>query len=80
MSVILHEHGKTYLVVKEEFAFMTNVHLNQALMQVGAPVAALSPPSEDDRLKEDLLARIKKRKNGISKYYEINVIMVNRFL
>ena len=80
MSVILHEHGKTYLVVKEEFAFMTNVHLNQALMQVGAPVAALSPPSEDDRLKEDLLARIKKRKNGISKYYEINAIMVNRFL
>jgi hypothetical protein len=44
MSVILHEHGKTYLVVREEFSFMTNVYLNQALMQIGAPAAALTAP------------------------------------
>lgn len=80
MSVILHEHGKTYLVVKEEFAFLTNVYLNQALMQIGAPAAALSPLQEDERFREELLGRIKRRKNGISKYYEINVIMINRFL
>lgn len=59
---------------------MVNVYLNQALMQIGAPVSCLSAAPEDERNKEDLLARIKRRKNGISKYYEINVIMINRFL
>lgn len=49
-------------------------------MQMGAPAAALSPLQEDERLREELLGRIKRRKNGISKYYEINVIMINRFL
>jgi len=26
------------------------------------------------------LNRIKKRKNGASKYYEVNLIMINRFM
>jgi hypothetical protein len=51
MSVILHEHGKTYVVVREEFYFITNVYINQALMQIGAPVNSLSSIQEDERCK-----------------------------
>lgn len=67
-------------MVREEFTFMTNVYLNQALMQIGAPASSLTVAQEDERFKEDLVARMKRRKNGVSKYYEINVIMIGRFL
>lgn len=80
MSIILHEHGKTYYVVREEFNFIVSVYINQALMQIGAPLNSLTSAQDDDRYKEDLLVRIKRRKNGVSKYYEINLIMINRFL
>lgn len=59
---------------------MTNVYINQSLMQIGAPENTLTPSEFDERCKEQLLNRIKKRKNGASKYYEVNVIMINRFM
>ena len=49
-------------------------------MQLGAPASSLSSEQEDERLKEELIGKLKKRKNGINKYYETNIVMINRFI
>jgi hypothetical protein len=80
ISITIHEHGKIYAVAKEEYQLMTHIYTNQALMQLGAPVSALSNQEEDNKMKDELLGRMHRRKNSINKYYEINAIMITRFM
>lgn len=47
---------------------MTKVFLNQALIQLGVEKGFLSTPEEDEKMRDELVLRVKKRKN-ISKYY-----------
>ena len=49
-------------------------------MQLGAPASSLSSEQDDERLTEELIGKLKKRKNGINKYYETNIVMINRFI
>jgi hypothetical protein len=60
--------------------FAVHVSTTQALMQMGVDVGTLAGVEEDERLREEIIMRMKKRKNTINKYYEINVIMIGRFL
>ncbi len=32
------------------------------------------------QLQEELLKKVKNRKNSVGKYYEINILMISRFL
>lgn len=58
---------------------MTRIYNNSALMQLGAPATALSHIEEDEKLREELLARARRRKNNLNKYYEINMELISRF-
>jgi hypothetical protein len=49
--VVLHEHGKTFTLAREEFYLMSRIYTNQALMQLGAPAAFLTNQEEDEKLK-----------------------------
>lgn len=46
---------------------MSRVYVVQALLQLGAGVASLG--DEEEKLREELLGRVKRRKNALSKYY-----------
>jgi hypothetical protein len=78
-SLIVHEHGKTFAVAREEYFLMTKVYTNQALMLLGAPCYSLSQQEEDDKLREELLGRARRRKNNLNKYYETNLALMGRF-
>lgn len=78
--MILHEHSRAHSVSREEFIFMSKMLLNQSFMQLDLPSEYLSSAEDDENALGELLERIKKRKNTFSKYYEINVAMIDRFL
>ena len=77
--MVLHEHGKTFTVAKEEFHLVSKALTNQALLQLGAPSAMLSNLEEDEKMREELMARARRRKNSIGKYYETNLVLLSRF-
>jgi len=58
---------------------MNRILTNQALLQLGAPYSVISSLDEEEKLREELIARAKRRKNVISKYYETNLSLINRF-
>lgn len=58
---------------------MARALTNQALLQIGAPSSVLSNLEEDEKLREELIARTRRRKNAISKYYETNLFLLARF-
>jgi hypothetical protein len=76
---LLHEHGKTFTVAREEFYLISRFYSNQALLQLGAPASTLTNQEDDDKLREELLTRARRRKNALNKYYEINLALVGRF-
>lgn len=47
-------------------------------MQMGVRVAELANP-EEEKLKEEVLGRVRKRKNAVNKYYELNISLICRF-
>jgi len=73
-----HEHGKTFAVAREELLLLGRVYTNQVLMQMGVRVAEI-PTAEEDKFRDELLARIKRRKNAVNKYYEPNLLLFCRF-
>jgi hypothetical protein len=50
------------------------------MIQLGFQESCLYPNEERDKKRDALIERIKKRKNNINKYYEINIHMMDRFI
>jgi hypothetical protein len=46
VSVVWHEHGKTFTVAREEFLLMARIYTTQALLQLGVRAAALGGQEE----------------------------------
>ena len=58
---------------------MVSIFLSQAMMQLGVPDGFLFPNEDREEKKNSVLEKAKKRKNNINKYYEINLLMIDRF-
>lgn len=58
---------------------MVSILLSQAMMQLNAPENCLFPNEESEKDKNILLEKVRKRKNNTNKYYEINLLMIDRF-
>ena len=79
ISLIFHEHSKSSAILKEELDFMMCIFMSQAIMQL--KVAELELPPNDARAeaRDLLLEKSRKRKNNTNKYYELNLLMIDRF-
>ena len=58
---------------------MVSIFISQAMMQLGVSDMFLPPDEERESRKELLVEKARKRKNNINKYYEINLLMIDRF-
>ena len=79
ISLVFHEHSKNVHTLREEFSFLLGIFISQALMQLGAAEVSNPFDWEWESLKDFLIDKAKKRKSVINKYYEINLLMIDRF-
>ena len=79
ISLIFHEHSKSYAILKEELDFMVCIFMSQAIIQLRVSEIDLPPDDTRIEVRDVLLEKARKRKNNTNKYYEINLLMVDRF-
>ena len=58
---------------------MICIFMSQAIMQLGVSEIDLPPDATRTEARDNLLEKVKKRKNNINKYYELNLYMIDRF-